>query len=38
MTVLGFTVAHGKVTEMNALADPARLSRLDLSLVAPGQG
>jgi len=34
VTVLGFTVAHGKITELNVLADPARLERLDLSRLA----
>jgi RNA polymerase sigma-70 factor (ECF subfamily) len=29
-TVLGFTIAHGKIIEMNILADPARLGRMDL--------
>jgi RNA polymerase sigma factor (sigma-70 family) len=29
--VLGFTIAGGKVVEIDILADPARLSRLDLS-------
>jgi RNA polymerase sigma-70 factor (ECF subfamily) len=32
--VLGFTVARGKIVEMNVLADPVRLRRLDLSAVA----
>lgn len=34
-TVLGFTVARGKIIEMNVLADPARLRRLDLTVLAP---
>src|SRR5262245_13923891 len=29
-SVIGFTIAGGKVVEMDILADPARLSRLDL--------
>ncbi|MHB1569561.1 MAG: RNA polymerase sigma factor SigJ [Solirubrobacteraceae bacterium] len=33
LTVLGFTIAHGRVVEMNVLADPDRLARLDLSAV-----
>lgn len=31
VSVLGFTVARGKIVEIDILADPARLSRLDLS-------
>ena len=31
ISVLGFTIRAGKVIEMNILADPDRLSRLDLS-------
>jgi RNA polymerase sigma factor (sigma-70 family) len=34
--VVGFTVAHGRIVEMNILADPARLRRLDLN-VAEGR-
>jgi RNA polymerase sigma-70 factor (ECF subfamily) len=30
--VLGFTVAHGKIVEIDILADPVRLSQLDLAL------
>ena len=30
-SVIGFTIAKGKIAEMNILADPDRLSRLDLS-------
>jgi RNA polymerase sigma-70 factor (ECF subfamily) len=33
VTVLGFTVARGRISELNVLADPARLGRLDMSLV-----
>jgi RNA polymerase sigma factor (sigma-70 family) len=32
-SVLGFAIARGKIVEMNILADPERLSRLDLSAV-----
>ncbi|GES28557.1 RNA polymerase sigma factor SigJ [Streptomyces angustmyceticus] len=32
-SVMGFTVAHGRIIEINILADPARLSRLDLTLL-----
>jgi RNA polymerase sigma-70 factor, ECF subfamily len=32
-SVVGFTIAGGKVVEMDILADPDRLSRLDLSAV-----
>jgi len=31
-SVLGFTVAHGRIVEIDILADPVRLARLDLSL------
>ena len=31
--VIGFTIAAGKVVEMDILADPERLSRLDLSAI-----
>jgi RNA polymerase sigma-70 factor (ECF subfamily) len=30
-SVLGFTIAGGKIVEIDILADPERLSRLDLS-------
>jgi len=33
-SVLGFTVAGGKIVEMNVLADPVRLRRLDLTFLA----
>ena len=33
LSVIGFTIAGGKVVEMNILADPDRLSRLDLSAI-----
>jgi RNA polymerase sigma-70 factor, ECF subfamily len=32
-SVIGFTIADGKVVEMDILADPERLSRLDLSAI-----
>jgi RNA polymerase sigma-70 factor (ECF subfamily) len=32
-SVIGFTIANGRIAEMNILADPDRLSRLDLSAV-----
>jgi RNA polymerase sigma-70 factor (ECF subfamily) len=32
-SVLGFTIARGKIVEMDILADPERLSRLDLSAI-----
>jgi RNA polymerase sigma factor (sigma-70 family) len=35
LSVIGFTIADGKVVEMNILADPDRLSRLDLSAIEP---
>jgi RNA polymerase sigma-70 factor (ECF subfamily) len=34
-SVVGFTVAHGKIVEMNILTDRERLQRLELSVVAP---
>ena len=34
-SVIGFTIAGGKVVEMDILADPDRLSRLDLSGLEP---
>jgi hypothetical protein len=33
--VIGFTIAGGKVVEMDILADPDRLGRLDLSAIEP---
>jgi RNA polymerase sigma-70 factor (ECF subfamily) len=33
--VLGFTIARGKVVELNILTDPTRLRRLDLAALAP---
>ena len=35
LSVIGFTIARGKVVEMDILADPVRLSRLDLSAIEP---
>jgi RNA polymerase sigma-70 factor (ECF subfamily) len=32
--LLGFTVAHRKIVEMNILADPDRLRSLDLGFVS----
>jgi RNA polymerase sigma-70 factor (ECF subfamily) len=32
-SVIGFTIADGRIAEMNILADPDRLSRLDLSAI-----
>lgn len=32
-SVIGFTIARGKIVEMDILADPERLTRLDLSAV-----
>lgn len=34
LTVLGFTVAHGRIVEINILADPVRLKGLDLAFLA----
>jgi RNA polymerase sigma-70 factor (ECF subfamily) len=33
LSVIGFTIAGGRVVEMDILADPDRLSRLDLSAI-----
>jgi len=35
LSVIGFTIAGGKVVEMDILADPDRLARLDLSAIEP---
>jgi RNA polymerase sigma-70 factor (ECF subfamily) len=35
LSVIGFTIAGGKVVEMDILADSERLSRLDLSAIEP---
>jgi hypothetical protein len=32
-SVVGFTISGGKIVEMDILADPERLSRLDLSAI-----
>ena len=37
LSVIGFAIAGGKVVEMDILADPERLSRLDLSAVDSGR-
>jgi RNA polymerase sigma-70 factor (ECF subfamily) len=34
-SVMGFTIASGKIVEMDILADPERLIRLDLSAIQP---
>jgi RNA polymerase sigma factor (sigma-70 family) len=34
LSVIGFTIADDKIVEMDILADPERLSRLDLSAIA----
>jgi RNA polymerase sigma-70 factor (ECF subfamily) len=31
--VLGFTIAGGRIVEMDILADPERINRLDLSAI-----
>jgi hypothetical protein len=35
LSVIGFTIVGGKVVEMDILADPDRLTRLDLSAIEP---
>jgi RNA polymerase sigma factor (sigma-70 family) len=35
LSVIGFTIADGRVVEMDIVADPDRLSRLDLSAIEP---
>jgi RNA polymerase sigma-70 factor (ECF subfamily) len=32
-SVIGLTIANGRIAEMNILADPDRLTRLDLSAI-----
>jgi hypothetical protein len=32
-SVVGFTIRHGKIVEIDILADPARLARLDLAML-----
>ena len=34
-SVLGFTVAGGKIVEIDAIGDPDRLARLDLAFLDP---
>jgi RNA polymerase sigma-70 factor (ECF subfamily) len=34
-SVIGFTITGGRIVEMDILADPGRLSRLDLSMIEP---
>jgi RNA polymerase sigma-70 factor (ECF subfamily) len=34
-SVIGFTIAEGRIAEMNILADPDRLGKLDLSAIEP---
>jgi hypothetical protein len=36
--VVGFTVRHGRIAEINVLADPARLRQLDLAVLADAAG
>jgi RNA polymerase sigma-70 factor (ECF subfamily) len=31
---MGFTIAHGKIVEINILADPAHLSQLDVAVLS----
>ena len=33
LMVLSFTIAHGKIVAIDAIADPARLRRLDLAVL-----
>jgi hypothetical protein len=33
VAVMGFTITRGKIVEINILADPARLSQLDVALL-----
>jgi RNA polymerase sigma-70 factor (ECF subfamily) len=35
LSVIGFTIAGGRIVEMDILADPDRLGRLDLSAIEP---
>jgi RNA polymerase sigma factor (sigma-70 family) len=35
VSVVGFTIAGGKIVELNILTDPARLRQLDLAVVGP---
>jgi hypothetical protein len=34
-SVMAFAVTNGKITQIDALVDPARLARLDLTLPGP---
>ncbi len=34
VTVMGFTVAGGKIVEIDGIADPERLGRIDLAVVS----
>jgi RNA polymerase sigma-70 factor (ECF subfamily) len=34
VAVMGFTITHGKIVEINILADPARLSQLDVAVLS----
>jgi RNA polymerase sigma factor (sigma-70 family) len=36
MVIIGFTVRHGRIVEINILADPERLRRLDLPILESG--
>jgi RNA polymerase sigma-70 factor (ECF subfamily) len=33
ISVTGFTVRHGRIIEMNVLADPGRIRQLDLTFL-----
>ena len=33
LLVLDLTIRHGKIAEINVIADPARLQRLDLAVL-----
>jgi RNA polymerase sigma-70 factor (ECF subfamily) len=33
LAIMGFTITHGKIVEIDILADPARLRRLDLAVL-----
>jgi RNA polymerase sigma-70 factor, ECF subfamily len=34
-SVMAFTVRHGKIIEIDTLADPERLRKLDLTILGP---
>jgi ketosteroid isomerase-like protein len=38
VAVMGFTITGGKIVEIDVLADPARLRRLDLAVLDAGDG